>query len=128
MRPKAQRWISISNREESMARALSRAGFFEGTVLHAHRAAAAALGAVFADHGWAFTSNRCEDLCAVLRAHDVTPTRDVAKAAKTLDAHELRLDPDAAEEPSAACTDEAAAACLGAVTCIRNFVNAVLTR
>ncbi len=128
MRPKAQRWISISNREESMARALSRAGFFEGTVLHAHRAASAALRAIFADHGWAFTSDRCDDLCVMLRAHDVTPPRDVAGAAKTLDAHELRLDPDAVEDLAAACTGEVAGECLDAVSCVRKFVNTVLTR
>jgi len=128
MRPKAQRWISISNREESMARTLSRAGLFEGTVLHAHRAALAALRAVFADHGWALPSDRCEDVCALLRAHDITPPRNVAKAAQTLDAHQLRLDPDAPEAPSAACTDEIAVACLDAVTRIRNLVNTVLTR
>lgn len=128
MRQKAQRRISISNREESMARALSRAGFFEGTVLHAQRAAAAALRAVFAERGWAVASDRCEDLCMMLRAHDITPPRDVAEAAKMLDACALRLDPDSPEDPATACTDEVAAACLDAVSCMRKFVNVVLTR
>jgi HEPN domain-containing protein len=112
-----------------MARVLSRAGFNEGVVLHAGRAAAAALGAVFADRGWAITSHRCADLCAMLEAHEVTPPQDVRDAAAALDAAALRLDPERARRsPAEACTDDVAGEALDAVKRIRSFVNTVLTR
>jgi len=129
MNENAQLWIGVSNREESMARVLSRADLNEGAVLHARRAASAALVAVFAHHGWAATSDRCEDLCAMLDAHDVTAPQDVRDAAKTLDTHARAVDPGAAgAPPSRGCTREIAASCLDCVTRIRSFVNAALTR
>ena len=87
MREKAQLWITVSNREESMARVLSRSDYNEGAVLHAHRAAGMALIAVFAERGWAHTSDRCADLCSMLEAHDIAATAEVRRAAEVLDRH-----------------------------------------
>ena len=129
MNEKAQLWIVVSNREESMARVLSRADLNEGTVLHAHRAASASLVAIFAHHGFAATSDRSEDLCGMLAAHDVTAPQDVRDAAKTLDSHARKLDPESAgQPPSRTCTAEVAASCLDCATRIRSFVNAALTK
>ena len=129
MRERAQLWIGVSNREESMARVLSRARLYEGTALHARRAASSALIAILAEHGWAHASNGCRDLCRTLEAHAITPPRDVLDAAETLDARAAAADLDATgAPPSESCTDDAAAACLECVTRVRSYVNTVLTR
>ncbi|MFO7900836.1 MAG: HEPN domain-containing protein [Planctomycetota bacterium] len=129
MHKRAQLWIQVSNREQSMANVLSRADLFEGAVLHAQRAAASALAAIFAHHGWARTSDLCADLCAMLEAHDVVPPTDVLDAARRLDARLAELDPEAGSEaPSRACTADRAAACLAATKSVRSFVNAFLSK
>ena len=128
MREKAQVWISVSNREQSMANVLSRADFNEGTVLHAHRAAFSSLMAILADNGLRSSSDRCEALCDTLAAHDITSPQDVLDAVKALDAHEQKLDTCAtAEAPSETCTLDVVTECLDAVKRIRVFVNTVLT-
>ncbi|MFH1730816.1 MAG: hypothetical protein ABIF82_04090 [Planctomycetota bacterium] len=69
----------MSNREESMARVLSRADFHEGTVLRAHRAASSSLVAVLAENGRGHGSDRCADICGALAAHGVANSLDRAK-------------------------------------------------
>lgn len=129
MRDRAQVWIQVSNREQSMANVLWRAELFEGAVLHAQRAAASALAAIFAHHGWARTSDLCADLCGMLEAHDVVPPTDVLDAARRLDARRSELDPEAGREaPSRTCTADHAAECLAATKSVRSFVNGVLSK
>jgi HEPN domain-containing protein len=126
MRDQAQQWIAMSNREESMARVLSRSDFHDGAELHAARAASASLIAVLANHGWPYTSDRCQDLCHLLEAHDMLPPQDVFKAALTLDerAAECALNHPPKEDVG----QPAAAECLDCVQTIRSFVNAALTK
>jgi HEPN domain-containing protein len=129
MREKTQCWIAVSNREESMARVLSRADFHEGAVFHAHRAAEAALTAIFAEHGWAHTSNRCADLLSLIEAHKFTPTTDVLRAAQALDEHSGKLDWErTGAEPARTCTANVASECLDAIKTIRSFVSTVLSK
>lgn len=129
MRERAQLWIGASNREEAMARVLSRADFNDGAVLHAHRAASSSLVAVFAEKGWAYASDRCADLCEMLDAHDVTAPLDVLKAARTLDGHLQKLNAETTQDAAAhTCTAQVAAECLDAVRRLRAFVNSVLTK
>lgn len=129
MREQAQLWIGASNREEAMARVLSRSDLPEGTVLHAHRAASSSLIAIFAENGWAYTSGRCADLCDMLEAHNVIATRDVIRAAETLDqaAQKLNLNIPG-EVPEQSCDAPAGADCLECAKRVRGFVNTVLTR
>ena len=128
MHKKAQFWIGISNREESMARLLSRADFNEGSVLHAHRAAFAALMAVLANNGWSSSVRRCKGLCIALGRRGLTLDENVHHAAKTLDAHLSRLDAEAeARAPADACSRAVAARCLTCVKRVRHFVSTVLT-
>jgi len=129
MREKTQLWISAGNREESMARVLSRAGFHEGTVLHAHRAASSALIAVFEENGWARLSDQCGALCDMLGAHDVIATADVTRAAAALDREvdELHLNP-ASGAPARPCDAKVAANSLDCARLLRGFVNAVLSK
>jgi HEPN domain-containing protein len=128
MRERARQWINRSNREEAMARVLSRNEFPEGAVLHAHRAASAALIAVFAENGWAWTSERCEDLCHMLEAHDTTPHSDIFNASQGLDAagadQNLLATRSAGDPPDA----DTATACLDCVKRVRSFVVTVLGR
>ena len=124
MREKTQAWISASNREESMARVLSRAGLHEGMVLHAHRAASCALTAVLEDYGWAPAAARCADLCATLDAHGIAPTPDVTKAAQALDQRVDELNLAAAgDAPARSCDAKVAAQALDGSKTIRAFVN-----
>jgi len=125
MREQAHLRINASNREESMARVLSRAGFPEGTVLHAHRAAASALTALFAHNGWACTSDQCEALCNLLDSHQITSPREVLDAARVLDEQAQLVTAQPGTEPPNA--DDASTA-LDRAKCVRNFVNTVLTR
>ncbi len=128
MRERAQLWISASNREETMARVLSRAELNEGTVLHAHRSASSALIAVFENRGLVHTSDQCADLCGMLHAHDVTPPADVTKAADTLDRQAQKVNPETTTEPPwRSCDAAVAAASLDCVKRIRAFVNTALT-
>ncbi len=112
-----------------MARVLSRAGFHEGTVLHAHRAASGSLIAVFEQNGWAHMSNRCADLCAALDAREIVPTADVVRAAQALDrqAEDLHVDASGAD-PARPCDARAAADALDRAKCVRAFVNATLSK
>ena len=129
MNSQAQLWIAASNREESMARVLSRAQWNEGAVLHAHRAASIALIAVFKARGWAHTSDLCVDLCSMLEAHDLAAPADVRRAAEALDLNRRKADlAEAGPAPSAACTDSVVTESLDAVTRVRSFVNPLLTR
>lgn len=129
MRQNAQLWISVSNREESMARVLSRASFHEGTVLHAHRAALSLFIAVLEENGWAHASDRCADLCGTLDAHDIDVTADAALAAEALDRQvgDLNLD-SAGGAPALTCDAKVAAQSLDCVKLIRSFVTAVLSK
>jgi len=128
VRENAHLWISVSNREQSMANVLSRAGFHDGAALHAHRAASSALVAIFAHLGSAPASDRCEDLCQALAAHDMAATREVLGAARTLDAGvatpDLRRPDHAPAEP---CDARAGTECLDAMKQIRAFVNTALS-
>ena len=126
MREQAQQWIAMSNREESMARVLSRNGFHDGAELHAARAASASLIAVLADQGWPYTSDRCDDLCQLLEAHDMTPPQDVFKAARTLD--ECAAECSLNHPPKDGIAQTAVAECLDCVNTVRSFVNAALTK
>jgi HEPN domain-containing protein len=128
MRERARQWINRSNREEAMARVLSRNDFAEGAVLHAHRAASAALIAVFAENGWAWTSERCEDLCHMLEAHDITPHRDIFAASQQLDAASGDEDLLAPRLAGAPLPPDRATASLDCVKRIRAFVVTVLGR
>lgn len=128
MREKAQLLIGVSNREEAMARILSRSNFNEGTVLHAHRAAAGALAAVLAEHGWDHASDRCIELCDMLRAHDVGAPDAAATAAQTLDGLLRKLDAESeGRAPSDACDAKVSSIALECARRIRGFVNAALT-
>lgn len=128
MREQTQLWIGVSNREESMARVLSRANFHEGTVLHAHRAASNSLIAVLAENGRSHTSDRCADLCGALAAHGVVADADVLRAAQALDRQVAQLHLESAGgAPARPCDAKVAANSLDHAKCIRGFVNTVLT-
>lgn len=129
MRKQTQLWIGVSNREESMARVLSRANFHEGTVLHAHRAASTSLIAVLEENGRGHTSDRCSDLCSALDAHGVVATGDVLRAAQALDRRVAQLHLDSAGgAPARSCDAKVAANSLDHGKRIRGFVNAALTK
>ena len=124
----AQLWISVSNREESMARVLSRANFHEGTVLHAHRAASSLLIAILEENGWAHVSDRCADLCGALAAHDIAVAADAARAAEALDGQVSNLNLDSAGgAPALNCDAKVAAQSLDCVKLIRSFATTVLS-
>ena len=128
MRQNTQLWISVSNREESMARVLTRANFHEGTILHAHRAASSLLIAVLEENGWAHMSDRCADLCSMLEAHDIDVTANAALAAEALDRQVSGLNLDSAGgAPESACDAKVAAQSLDCVKLIRTFVTAALS-
>jgi|GEM_PF-2751519 len=128
MREKTQLLIGVSNREEAMARILSRSNFNEGTVLHAHRAAASALAAVLAEHDRAHASGLCSELCDMLRAHGAGPPDAAAKAAETLDALLGKLDAVSENRaPSDACDAKVSSVALECARRIRGFVNTALT-
>lgn len=129
MRQNTQLWISVSNREESMARVLSRSNFHEGTVFHAHRAASSLLIAALEENGWAHVSDRCADLCGMLEAHDIAVTADAARAADALDRQvsDLNLD-STGGAPARTCDAKIAAQSLDCVKLIRGFVTAALSK
>jgi HEPN domain-containing protein len=122
MNEAAQQWIGVSNREEAMARVLSRGGFPEGTVLHVHRAASTALAAVLANTGGAPAAGAT--LVDALRGLNMALPQEVADAAAVLDAQMSALARGAPTEP---CAPDVAAQCLDALKSVRGFVNAALT-
>jgi HEPN domain-containing protein len=126
MREQAQQWIALSNREESMARVLSRNGFHDGAEWHAARAASAALLALLSERGWTAASTSCEALCHLLEAHDLTPPSEVFHAARTLDA---RTEDRTLSRPPATPPGQAEAAeCLAALQTVRLHVNTALSK
>lgn len=128
MNEKAQLWIGLSNREESMARVLSRGGLDDGVVLHAQRAVYAALTALFVNSGWPTTSGKCVGLCEMLESRGIVPPAEVRKAAAMLDVEAAKRSlSNAGELPEPASAD-AAVACLDAIGCVRKFVNPALSK